>query len=318
MNLQRIYLLLLILFGQNLFSNNLPIHFILGEHKGLIYSVAFSPDGKFLASSGIDNKTKIWDFLTKKEIKTLRGHNHFVHTVRFSSDGKFLATGGDENSIKVWELSTYREIYRIPGYSNHFNCSVSFSPNGKYIATIDIGKTKNIQLWDVLTGKKIKSINVIGVPPLEISPNGNFIAVSTSNGDVKIYDHSSGKVSTLPKNQLPIRALSFHPSSRILIAASKDGFIKIWDILTVREIKLIDVKIPIQTVSVSPNGKWFAVGMMKGLVILWNFKDYKEIFKLQTDGDIITSVTFSPDNQYLVASGENKIHVWDLSNVKIE
>jgi FOG: WD40 repeat len=99
------------------------------------------------------------------------------------------------------------------------------------------------------------------VPPLEISPNGNFIAVSTSNGDVKIYDHSSGKVSTLPKNQLPIRAISFHPSSRILIAASKDGFIKIWDILTAREIKLIDVKIPIQTVSVSPNGKWFAAGV---------------------------------------------------------
>ena len=317
MKLQNIYLLLCCLIGQNLFSNDIPPYINIQGHQGSIYSVSFSPDGKWIASGGIDGQIKIWDFTNKKEIITLRGHKHFVHTVLFSPNGKFLATSGDDNITLVWDLSKFQIIYIIPSYSTNFNCSISFSTNGKYIATIDTGKLKIIKLWDVSTGKEIDSIEEIATSPIAISPNDKYIAFSSPNGDIKIYNNTTKNILTLRKNKLPISAISFHPFNNVLITGSIDGLIKIWDLFTGKEIKTLELQIPILTVAVSPNGKIFAAGIMNGTIAIWN-NNYYKILELQTNEEMIRSITFSPDSKYLAAGGKNAIHIWDLTNIKNE
>ncbi len=319
MKLQKIYLFLFLCFliRQHLFSNDIPPYINIQGHQGSIYSVAFSPDGKWIASGGKDNQIKIWDFTNKREIITLRGHKHFVHTVLFSPDGKFLATCGNDNIAIVWDLSTFKDIYYIPSYSTNNNCSISFSINGKYIATIDTGKSKNIKLWDVFTGKEIDSIEVIATSPIAISPNDKYIAFSSPSGDIKIYNNTTKNILTLRKNKLPIRAISFHPLNNVLITGSIDGLVKIWDLFTGKEIKTLELRNSILAIAISPNGKIFAVGMMDGKIPIWN-NNYHKILDLQTNEEMIHSITFSPDSKYLAAGGENAIHLWDLSNIKTE
>src|SRR5215470_11906835 len=74
-------------------------------HTALVYGVAFSPDGKILATAGFDNAVKLWDFATGKEIKTLSGHTGPVYSVAFSPDGAVLASSGHDQTIKLWTLA---------------------------------------------------------------------------------------------------------------------------------------------------------------------------------------------------------------------
>src|SRR5947207_7501891 len=73
-------------------------------HTGLVYSVAFSPDGKLLASAGFDNLIKLWDFANGKELKTLAGHTGPVYCVTFDKDGKTLASSSLDQTIKLWNI----------------------------------------------------------------------------------------------------------------------------------------------------------------------------------------------------------------------
>ena len=103
-----------------------------GHIKG-VRSVAFSPDGKTLASGSYDNTIKLWDVGTGKEKSTLRGHTKIVTSVAFSPDGKTLASGSLDGTIKLWDVSTEREKVtwiHIRGVE-----SLAFSPDGQTLAS---------------------------------------------------------------------------------------------------------------------------------------------------------------------------------------
>src|SRR4051812_18099697 len=71
-------------------------------HTGLVYSVAFSPDGKVLATGSFDNTVKLWDFATGKELHTLKGHTNQVYCVAFSPDGNLLASASQDKTVRLW------------------------------------------------------------------------------------------------------------------------------------------------------------------------------------------------------------------------
>ncbi|MGB3191704.1 MAG: serine/threonine-protein kinase [Limnoraphis sp.] len=113
-------------------------------HSDLIRSVAYSPDGRILASGSYDKTIKLWDVPTRREIATLRGHSNSVFSVAFSPDGRTLATGSSDNTIKLWDVQTQREIATLAGHSSCVN-SVGFSRDGRTLASGSPDKT--IKLW---------------------------------------------------------------------------------------------------------------------------------------------------------------------------
>jgi WD40 repeat protein len=114
----------------------------------VIFSLAFSPDGKRLATGCWDNTAKVWDAATGKELATLRGHTDRVMNVAFSSDGRLLATASMDNTAKVWDAASGSEIATVAGQSGCV-IGVAFSPDGQRLAIGSGHHSKGeITIWD--------------------------------------------------------------------------------------------------------------------------------------------------------------------------
>ncbi|MFN6484478.1 caspase family protein [Nostoc sp. DedQUE02] len=116
-------------------------------HSEAVYSVAFSPDGKTIASASLDKTVKVWDAATAKEITTFKGHSDAVYSVAFSPDGKTIASASLDKTVKVWDAATAKEITTFKGHSSGVN-SVAFSPDGKTIASASFDNT--VKVWQYL------------------------------------------------------------------------------------------------------------------------------------------------------------------------
>src|SRR5262249_37429047 len=103
-------------------------------HEALVYSVAFSPDGKTLATAGFDNVVKLWDNPSPNPLPPLAGHNGAVHCVAFSPDGKTLASSSLDKTIRLWGVADGKLLRELKGHGDIVD-SVAFSPDGKTLAS---------------------------------------------------------------------------------------------------------------------------------------------------------------------------------------
>src|SRR5688572_5069652 len=124
-------------------------------NSGIVYSVAFSPDGKTLASGSGDKTIRLWEVNTGRLIRALSGHGGTVRSVAFSPDGKMIASGSEDKTIKLWQVSTGKHIRLFNGHTGNVY-SVAFSPDGKTLASSsEEGNDSALRLWDVNTGRPI-------------------------------------------------------------------------------------------------------------------------------------------------------------------
>jgi WD40 repeat protein len=165
---------------------------VLKGHAGGINHLAFSPDGKTLATASEDRTVRLWDLTIGKEKRTLKGHTGPVNGAGFSPDGRFLATASADQTVRMWDATTGEMRTTLKGHTDKVNC-VAFSPDGKTLASGSgwgkRGAAGELKLWQVTTGLELFAFpNQTAVQAVAFSPDGHWLASASADEDYPVPD----------------------------------------------------------------------------------------------------------------------------------
>jgi WD40 repeat protein len=293
-------------------------------HSSDVNTVAFTSDGKILATGSDDKTIKLWNIETQAEIRTLKGNNPWIWTVAFSPDGKTLASGGADNNLKLWNVSTGEELPSLKGHKDGI-ASVAFSPDGQILATGSLDKT--IKLWNLSTGNLIRTLagHSQAVSSLTFSPDGKTFASGSWDKSIKLWNVATGKeIRTFVGHSDLVLSVAFNSDGFTLASGSKDKTIKLWNLVTgetIRTLKGHSEKV--NSIAYLPkigdrkilNGATLVSGSSDNTIKLWDTATGKAIRTLKQDSGYIYSVATSPEGNTIASGGsaENIVKIWTLS-----
>jgi WD40 repeat protein len=295
-------------------------------HTGAAISVAFSPDGRLLASGSGDKTIKLWDVATGSLVRTLSGHTWSVYSVAFSPDGRLLASGSLDATIKLWEVASGRLVRTLSGHTWGVT-SVAFSPDGRLLASGSLDAT--IKLWEVASGRLVRtpSGHPYAVWSVAFSPDGRLLASGSADATIKLWDVATGSlVRTLSRHTGGVLSVAFSPDGRLLASGScgkfendscVQGEIKLWDVATGSLVRTLSGHTyAVESVAFSPDGRLLASGSGDRTIKLWDVASGREVRTLTGHTADVESVAFSPDGRLLASgSGDNTIRLWDISDL---
>jgi nitrous oxidase accessory protein NosD len=189
-------------------------------HTDWVYSVAFSPDGKLLASGSRDWTIKLWDVASGSLVRTLSGHTGAVNSVAFSPDGKLLASGSRDWTIKLWDVASGSLVRTLTGHSESVT-SVAFSPDGRLLASGSGDRT--IKLWEVASGREVRTLSghTDWVYSVAFSPDGRLLASGSNDDTIKLWEVATGsEVRTLTGHTDWVYSVAFSPDGKLLASGS--------------------------------------------------------------------------------------------------
>ena len=285
-------------------------------HSGRVNSVAFSPDGKTIASGSSDNTIRLWNAKTGATLKILTGHRYDVNSVAFSPDEKTIVSASDDRTVRLWDVNTGNQL--LDPLTGHGGVvySVAFSPDGKTIASGSSDDT--IRLWEVGTGATLKILtgHRNAVNSVAFSPDGKTIASGSNDNTIRLWDANTGvNLHTLTGHRIYVYSVAFSPDGKMLASASDDNTIRLWDVDTGDELMspLTMHSDDVNSVAFSPDGKTIAGGGFSE-VSLWDVKTGELLQSLIGHSGWIYHVAFSPDGQFLASASEDwTIGIWDVT-----
>jgi WD40 repeat protein/serine/threonine protein kinase len=282
--------------------------------KHLINAVAFSPDGRLLASAAADRTVRVWDLAAGRTVLTLRGHQDSVACVAFSPDGKRLATASQDKTVKLWDAGSGRALRTLKGHLWQV-WGIAFSPDGRRLASAAGDRT--VRIWDLATGRTLLTLKGHQYPVtcVAFSPDGKRLASGSSDQTVRLWDAATGREThTLRGHAFAVARVAFSPDGTRLASGSWDNTVRLWDPVTGRvERTLTGHTHWVLGLAFSPDGRRLATGSMDRTVKVWEL-DTQKVFTFRGHTNTVYTVAFAPDGLALASgSFDRTIKVWDTS-----
>jgi WD40 repeat protein len=209
-----------------------PSPICLSAHSRWVWSVAFSPDGQWLASGSEDHTIQLWNARTRQPIRTLVGHHNAVFAVNFCPNSQILVSGSLDGTVKVWDVQTGQCLRTLLGHRGGI-WSVALSADGKLIATGS--QDQSIKLWEILTGDCLQTLkgHTAWIRCVALSPDGQTLASGSADGILKQWQVNTGRCfQTMQAHSSPVLSVTYSPDGHMLASGGADATVKLWQVAT--------------------------------------------------------------------------------------
>lgn len=285
------------------------------EYESIVWSVAFSPDGRWLVSTHGDGSILIWDVANRELEASLRQHSGGVRAVAFSPDGKRLATAGDDQSVMLWNAESGRKEAVLTAHETRVG-AVAFSPSGKWLVSSDqSGDIVRYEFgpeaarWRASAGKHLSAYC------LAISPDERFIATTfgildAETGDLVLQQFEIWK---------SVYGAAFTKDGARLVGANDRGEVVVLD---TRTWQLVDRQkwsnTPLVALSLSPDGTQIVTGEDGKMIRLGTINPLRQTAVIGQHSARVKAVAFSPDGKQVASAGDDKmVALWDVGRRKL-
>ncbi|APW58997.1 Serine/threonine-protein kinase PrkC [Paludisphaera borealis] len=289
----------------------------LAGHKDEAWSVAFSPDGKLLATGSDDTDEpqtiKIWDPASSALLRGWSGGVGTVASIAFSPDGRMLATGhlASTGNVRLWNVADGKLLAELSGHDDMVR-TVAFSPNGAVLASG--GRDQTIRLWDVAARRCIQRLvgHSSTVRSVAFSPDGRRLASASTSGAVRLWDPVQG--SLLHREKIPTKlvAVAFSPDGALLATADEDGVVVLRDATTLALLRSIRGDIdPFLDLAFATDGRSLATSSKSGTIRVWDTLAGQELLTLRGHAAQVNDIAFSPDGRLLASCAhDGSVQLW--------